>query len=134
MSIFSQWLLLGRVKPGTVPIWGWFYVRWWVVRLVYKQSMAVLFPLLRNTPLMNALFRALGAKVGRNVTIDTFHVSDWDLLEIGDNVGECCYVLFGGPCGDWFGVLHQHGLRQHRDVQLTVCRHCLSCSCNNWEA
>ena len=24
-----KWAVLGRVKPGRYPVWGWFYLRWW---------------------------------------------------------------------------------------------------------
>ncbi len=35
---------------------------------------------------MNLWFRLLGAKIGRRVMINTTDFSDWDLIEIGDDV------------------------------------------------
>lgn len=32
LTIGAKWLLLGRVKPGQYPLWGWFYFRWWLVQ------------------------------------------------------------------------------------------------------
>lgn len=37
---------------------------------------------------MFAACRALGAKIGKGVIIDSANIFDWDLIEIGDNVGE----------------------------------------------
>ncbi|MCX5787884.1 MAG: AMP-binding protein, partial [Elusimicrobia bacterium] len=50
LSIALKWLLLGRVRPGEYPLWGWFYWRFWFVRAVVRAA-----PVnhLAGTPLIN---------------------------------------------------------------------------------
>jgi hypothetical protein len=88
-SITTKWVLLGRVKPGTRPLWSFFHIRWLIVRMVVKTTLTPLFPLFRATPLINWYNQALGAKIGRNVIIYSRNIYDWDMLEVGDDVGEC---------------------------------------------
>jgi non-ribosomal peptide synthetase component F len=97
-ALATKWLLLGRVRPGAVPIWGWFYVRWWLVRLVVKATLGALFPFVRATPALNWFYRALGARIGRNVVIDSANLYDWDMLTIGDNTGGCGWAEWRCAC------------------------------------
>lgn len=78
-----KWLLLGRVKPGVYPLWGWFYYRWWLVtRLVYNSFFH---KLMLGTPLISVYYRLLGAKIGKNCFIATKSVFFFDQFKVGDN-------------------------------------------------
>ncbi len=81
LSIALKWLLLGRVKPGSYPLWGWFFLRFWFVRAMVRAA-----PLnyLAGTPLLNLYYRLMGARIGRDVYIGGEGLSTFDLLEIGD--------------------------------------------------
>ncbi len=81
LSITAKWLLIGRYKPGSYPLWGWFYWRFWLARHI--QAMIPL-SYFRNTPLLPLYFRLLGARIGRNVQIGTHHLYVYDLLTIGE--------------------------------------------------
>jgi hypothetical protein len=59
-----------------------------MVRMMIKTAIGPIFPFIRATPLIVWFYRAMGAKIGRNVIIDSANVFDWDLLEIGDDVGK----------------------------------------------
>lgn len=83
IALSAKWLLIGRYKPGDYPLWGFFYWRWWLVNRL--QAFSGLNGL-TGTPLQGFVFRLMGAKVGRNCTIDTAQCSAWDLLRIGDEV------------------------------------------------
>ncbi len=78
-----KWILLGRVRPGQYPLWGWFYFRWWLVHQLLRTL--YLNKYLPGTPLNRIYYRLLGAKVGKNSHIGTMLIGVPDLLTIGDN-------------------------------------------------
>jgi amino acid adenylation domain-containing protein len=82
LPVAVKWLLIGRWKPGSLPVWGASYFRFWLVKtLVLANPMARVFV---GTPLYNLYLRALGAKVGRGTVIFTTHVPVCtDLVRIG---------------------------------------------------
>lgn len=87
LAITLKWVLIGRQKPGRFPLWGWKYIAWWSNRAVQKQVSENVLPFIKGTQLHVWYFRALGARIGKNVIIDTLNVYDFDLLSIGDNTG-----------------------------------------------
>lgn len=90
ITIAMKWLLLGRVKPGIYPLWGWFYFRWWLIQRLLKN--VYLGKFLVGSPLINMYYRLLGAKIGKNCHISSMQVLTHDLLTIGDNtsIGSDC--------------------------------------------
>jgi len=89
LSLFAvgfKWAVLGRVKPGKYKLWGSYYFRFWIVDKVINIAPITYFT---GTPLMNIFLRALGAKIGKNVYINTSAISIFDLLKMGDNVSIC---------------------------------------------
>jgi len=89
LSLFAvgfKWAVLGCVKPGKYKLWGTYYFRFWIVDKVINIAPITYFT---GTPLMNIFLRALGAKIGKNVYINTSAISIFDLLKMGDNVSIC---------------------------------------------
>ncbi|MEX2034638.1 MAG: Pls/PosA family non-ribosomal peptide synthetase, partial [Xanthobacteraceae bacterium] len=82
LSIALKWLVIGRYQPGRYPVWGFYYFRWWLVSRFQGLSWSEMFV---GTPLMSLYYRAMGAKVGRNCSIDTPHCAAFDLVTIGDD-------------------------------------------------
>lgn len=82
ISIAVKWLVIGRFKAGAYPVWGLYYCRWWIANLFQRLSWAHMF---EGSPLMGLYFRAMGAKVGRNVSLSTSICSIFDLVSIGDD-------------------------------------------------
>ena len=82
ISIGGKWLIIGRYRPGSYPLWGSYYVRWWLVARLQALSGA---GLLAGTPLMSVYYRLMGATVGRHCTLDTALCSIFDLVTIGDD-------------------------------------------------
>ena len=82
LSIALKWIVIGRYKLGRYPVWGFYYFRWWLVTRFQALSWSEIFV---GTPLMSLYFRAMGASVGRHVTINTSLCSTFDTIAIGDN-------------------------------------------------
>ena len=81
-----KWLLLGRVRPGTHPLWSCRCSRWdfhYTVWEVYARG-----PLtaLEGTLWLNWYLRAMGVRVGREVVLGSgfAHVVDPDMLAFAD--------------------------------------------------
>jgi non-ribosomal peptide synthetase-like protein len=82
IPIAMKWLLIGRYKRGAYPLWGAYYFRWWLVTTI---ETAVPVGYLCGTPLLNIYLRLMGARIGRNVHLDSDGFAIYDLLEIGDD-------------------------------------------------
>lgn len=81
VALAAKWLLLGKVRPGRYPLWGWYYLRWWFV-----QNIVGMVPLdyLGGTPLLPILYRMFGVKVGKDVHLASDGIGAFDLISIGD--------------------------------------------------
>ncbi len=80
-SIAIKWLVIGRLKPGRYPLWSFYYFRWWLVTRFQALSWAEMFS---GTPLMNLYWRAMGAKIGRNVVLSNALCGAFDVVSIGE--------------------------------------------------
>ena len=83
IAIAGKWLIAGRLQAGVYPLWGVTYYRWWLADRLVESAPAYL---LSGSSLNNWWLRALGAKVGDDVTIGSMTLRAPDLLHIGDNV------------------------------------------------
>lgn len=81
LPVIVKWLLVGRFKPGRYPVWGGYFLRWW---LVQKTMLLVPWHLMSGSPLINTYLRLLGCRIGYNCHIGTPFFPD--LVSIGDNV------------------------------------------------
>lgn len=101
-SILAKWVIIGRYRPGSYPLWGMYYFRWWLATRFQRGSGI---GLLAGTPLINAYYRLMGAKIGRGCVLHTSHCTSFDLVSIGD--GSCIgseTQLLGYSVAD--GMLH----------------------------
>lgn len=79
--VAAKWLLIGRWKPREFPVWGLTYVRFWLVKVLLHANPMVF---LTGTPLYVLYLRALGARIGKGVTVLSHSVPVCtDLLTIG---------------------------------------------------
>jgi len=79
--IALKWLIIGRYKPGEYPLWGFYYFRFWLVTSI-EGTVPVTY--LSGTPLLNIFLRLMGAKIGRNVFVQTDNFAIYDLVSIGE--------------------------------------------------
>ncbi|MGI5400696.1 Pls/PosA family non-ribosomal peptide synthetase [Streptomyces sp. CA-135486] len=79
--IAAKWILIGRWKPSQFPVWGLTYLRFWTVKALVHANPMIFFV---GNPLYVLYLRALGARIGKGVTIlsPTVPVCT-DLLTIG---------------------------------------------------
>jgi non-ribosomal peptide synthetase-like protein len=89
-SILIKWLVIGRFRAGTYPLWGAYYFRWWFVR---RFSEVIATPYLAGTPMIRGYYRLLGVRVGKRAFIGRVVVDAADLLTIGDHAIVSDYAL-----------------------------------------
>lgn len=81
VPIAAKWLLVGRWKETEFPVWSLAYVRFWTVKALLHTNPLILFT---GSPLYVLYLRALGARIGKGVTILTHTVPVCtDLLTVG---------------------------------------------------
>lgn len=85
VTVLAKWALVGRVKPGTHPLWSAFV---WCNELADTFVEVVAAPWFARpataTPLLNAWFRLMGARIGRGVWCETYWLPETDLVVLGD--------------------------------------------------
>ncbi len=82
-AIVGKWLIAGRLKPGSYPLWGLTYFRWWCADRVIEGAPVYL---LSNSPLNIWWLRALGARIGSEAIIGNITLRAHDLLQVGHGV------------------------------------------------
>ena len=83
LPIAAKWLLIGRWKEESIPIWSLRYFRFWVVNTLVRSAPMAAFA---GTPLYNVYLRLLGARIGRKTVIASRIVPVCtDLFSVGDN-------------------------------------------------
>ncbi|GAA1033239.1 MULTISPECIES: Pls/PosA family non-ribosomal peptide synthetase [Amycolatopsis] len=93
LPIALKWILVGRWKPGEIRTWSLGYVRFWVVKTLVQRNLLV--PLFVGSPLYSLYLRALGAKIGKGVTIfSRFVPVCTDLLTVGEGAVICKDTYF----------------------------------------
>ena len=89
IAIAAKRLLTGRLAAGVYPLWGLTYFRWWLAGKLGEMPDVYL---LAATPWMPLYLRALGARIGRDVIIDTVTVGVPELLTVEDGASLGAFV------------------------------------------
>jgi non-ribosomal peptide synthetase-like protein len=77
-----KWLFVGRVRPGTHPLYGWHHFRKWLVDRLLDLGLEVLRPLFASLYQV-PWYRLLGARIGRRSETSTATFLSPDLVSIG---------------------------------------------------
>ena len=81
-----KWLVVGRYRPTTAPLWSAFVWRTELVTSTYENlAVPLLLEPLRGTPYLNIYMRLMGARIGKRVFCDTTDLTEHDLVEVGDD-------------------------------------------------
>lgn len=89
VAIAGKWLATGRLKAGRYPLWGVTYFRFWLANKFCELPPLYL---LAGTPWLPLYLRLLGARIGRNVLIETITLGAPDLLTVEDGVSIGTFV------------------------------------------
>ena len=85
--VAMKWALIGRYRPGDVPLWSAFVWRNEIVTAMHENVADPFFnELLEGTPFAAWFYRALGAKIGKRAYLSTTCFTEYDLVDIGDDV------------------------------------------------
>ncbi|HRD63665.1 MAG TPA: amino acid adenylation protein, partial [Nocardioides sp.] len=85
VTVAAKWVLVGRHRPGTHPLWSWFVWRDELADTFVEVVAAPWFARpVAATPLLNWWFRLMGATIGRGVWCETYWLPETDLVELGD--------------------------------------------------
>ncbi|MEP9349210.1 Pls/PosA family non-ribosomal peptide synthetase [Xanthobacter sp. KR7-225] len=83
LCVIAKWLLVGRWRVESFPLWGARYFRFWVVMTLVRSAPVVLF---KGSPLYSLYLRLLGARLGHNSVVECRSMPVCtDLISIGDN-------------------------------------------------
>ncbi|MBI3703755.1 MAG: amino acid adenylation domain-containing protein [Rhizobiales bacterium] len=83
LPIAAKWLLIGRWKPETFPIWSLRYFRFWMIKTLVQSAPVAAF---RGSLLHNLYLRLLGARIGRGAVINARFVPVCtDMFAVGDD-------------------------------------------------
>lgn len=86
IGILLKWLIIGRVRAGRYPLWGQYYIRWWLAKHFLGSFGSGMY---KDIPACRPLFlRLLGAKVARGVQLSGIPpmLCECDLLRIESGV------------------------------------------------
>lgn len=100
-----------RLNEGNYPIFSWTALKWAFISSLYLMINFTFIDFILLTPFANLLQRLLGAKLGKNVQINSKFVFDATLLEIGDNT-----VVGGGAI--IIGHVVERGILKLKKVKI----------------
>lgn len=82
-----KWLIVGTYRPRTEPLWSRFVRRSeFVTGLFEAAAVPGLLAMLSGTPLLPPMLRLMGARIGRRTCVSTTYLTEFDLVDIGDDV------------------------------------------------
>ena len=85
ITVALKWVVIGRYRPGTHPLWSFFVWRDELMNALQEQLAGeALLEMALGTPLMSLYMRAMGSRVGRQVWCETLAVTEFDMVELED--------------------------------------------------
>lgn len=90
-----KWLMIGRYRPHSAPMWTSFVWRSEALTSLYESIVVPnFFNFLRGTPWLPMAFRCMGCKIGSRVFMDTTDITEFDCVTIGHDT---VIHAFSGP-------------------------------------
>ncbi|MYT33272.1 MULTISPECIES: Pls/PosA family non-ribosomal peptide synthetase [unclassified Streptomyces] len=81
-----KWLVVGRYRPRVEPLWSWFVRRTEFVTGLYEAAAVPAgLAALAGTPFLPPALRLFGARIGRRTWLATTFLTEFDLVEVGDD-------------------------------------------------
>jgi non-ribosomal peptide synthetase-like protein len=95
-------LVFFRSREGNYPFVSAYALQWAFVGSLVNLAKIFILSHLKGMPILNTFYRAMGAKIGRNVMINSCNLFDFDVLEIGDDAfigGDAVVIGHAGEAG-----------------------------------
>jgi non-ribosomal peptide synthetase-like protein len=84
--VLLKWLIIGRYRPRVEPLWSVFVRRSELITGLYEAvAVPALVGGLTGTPWIAPVLRLFGARIGRRVWLATTYLTEFDLVEVGDD-------------------------------------------------
>ncbi|MFD7620401.1 Pls/PosA family non-ribosomal peptide synthetase [Streptomyces sp. NPDC059802] len=84
--VLAKWVVAGKYRPRVEPLWSLFVRRTeFVTGLFEAAAVPIGVGLLVGTPLLPPVLRRFGARIGRRTWIGTTFLTEFDLVEVGDD-------------------------------------------------
>jgi non-ribosomal peptide synthetase-like protein len=84
--VLLKWLIIGRYRPRVEPLWSLFVRRTELITGLYETvAVPLLVAGLTGTPWVAPVLRLFGARIGRRVWLATTYLTEFDLVEVGDD-------------------------------------------------
>src|SRR5262245_56367138 len=84
LVILIRQLMLFRSREGDYPFISSYAIRWAFLGSLVGLAKILILDHIRGMPILNAFYRVMGARIGKNVLINSSNLFDFDLIEIGD--------------------------------------------------
>jgi non-ribosomal peptide synthetase-like protein len=82
----AKWVIIGAYRPRVEPLWSRFVRRSELVTGLYEgAAVPALLYLLIGTPMLPPMLRLFGACIGQRTWIGTTYLTEFDLVDIGDD-------------------------------------------------
>ncbi|MBC2866149.1 amino acid adenylation domain-containing protein [Streptomyces mexicanus] len=89
----AKWVVAGRYRPRVAPLWSLFVRRTeFVTGLFEAAAVPAGVGALVGTPFLPPVLRLFGARIGRRVWLGTTYLTEFDLVEVGDDAAVGMYV------------------------------------------
>jgi 4-hydroxymandelate oxidase len=79
---FFKWLISGRMRPGRFALGSLAYHRWLAVNNLFRSLEGAL-GVLRGSAVLSRFYQLCGARIGKDVRIESVDLQDLDLIDIG---------------------------------------------------
>ena len=111
LVILIRHLIGFRSREGDYPFLSSYAIRWAFLGSLVGLAKILILDHIKGMPLLNRFYRLMGARIGRNVMINTSNLYDFDLIEIGDDA-------FIGGDAVIIGHVGEKGLLRIRPVRI----------------
>jgi non-ribosomal peptide synthetase-like protein len=102
LIVLIKHLVRFRSREGDYPFISSYAIRWAFVGSLVGLAKILILSHLKGMPVLNTFYRAMGARIGRNVLINSCNLFDFDVLEIGGDAfigGDAVVIGHAGEGG-----------------------------------
>lgn len=111
LVVLIRHLIGFRSREGDYPFISSYAIRWAFLGSLVGLAKILILDHIKGMPLLNGFYRLMGARLGRNVMINTSNLYDFDLIEIGDDA-------FIGGDAVIIGHVGEKGMLRIRPVRI----------------